>query len=90
MSVAVTQQGMLNNKVLFLVQMDGTMAKRLLLGATPLPSKTESGVGHSGDTPDAQSSSGGDAEVARSTDGVVDAPQTVPSNSEASHVHVVG
>ncbi len=77
--VAIARQGMLNNKVLFSVPVDSTMAKRLLLGAAPLLSKTESGVGHSGDTPDAQLSPKKDAESAGSTDGVVDALQTATS-----------
>ncbi len=69
--VAVAQEGMLNRKVLYAVPMDDSMAKQLLLGAAPLPEEQDSGVGHSGDTPDTQSSPEKNAASA----GVVDAPQ---------------
>ena len=87
--VAVAQQGMLNGKVLFSVPMDGPMAKRLLLGAASLLPKNEGEAGHSGDTPDTQSSSLEDAEVALSTDEVVDASQSIHEHSEDAQVRVV-
>ncbi len=68
--VAVAQRGMLNNKVLFSVPMDSSMAKSLLLGAAPLLIKTESGVGQSGDTPDTQSSPRKDADCPQPSRGV--------------------
>ncbi len=67
--VAVAQEGMLNGKVLFAVPMDDSMAKRLLLGAAPLPDDQGSGAGHSGDTPDTQSSTEQDAASAVSAVG---------------------
>jgi len=59
--VAVARQGMLNNKVLFSVPMDDSMAMRLLLGAVDPSSICEGEAGHSGDTPDTQSSDNKDA-----------------------------
>ena len=46
-------------------------------------------MGNSGDTPDAQSSPKKDVDSVGSTDGVVDAPQSVPSRFEESQVNIV-
>ncbi len=83
------QEGMLNGKVLFAVPMDDFMAKRLLLGAAPLPDDQGSGAGHSGDTPDTQSSTEQDAASAVSAVGSVDAQQSVSQHAEDAQISVV-
>ncbi len=87
--VAVAQEGMLNGKVLYAVPMDDSKAKRLLLGAAPLPKEQGSGLGHSGDTPDTQSSPDEDAASAGIAAGVVDAPQLESQQAEETLLNVV-
>ncbi len=55
------------------------------VAASLLP-KNEGEAGHSGDTPDTQSSSLEDAEVALNADEVVDASQSIHDHSEDAQV----
>ncbi len=80
---------MLNGKVQFAVPMDDSMAKRLLLGAAPVPDDQGSLVGHSGDTPDTQSSTEQDAVSAVSAVGSVDAQQSESQHAEDAQISVV-